>query len=77
MSILRGWRPLPQRRPFSRVARQLGGLPGSGQCLFPVFQFGNVAIDCEQRAVVQRFEVEFDVFAAHGTPLEAATAGLA
>ena len=45
----------------------LGRFLRGGERILALFQFGDVAIDREQAAVIERLEVEFDELAARGT----------
>ena len=58
-------------RALDVVARGFGGLLGGRERFLAVLQFGDVAIDREQAAVIERLEGELDVPAARGAALVA------
>ena len=58
-------------RALDVVARGFGGLLGGRERFLAILQFGDVAVDREQAAVVQRLEGELDVLAARGAALVA------
>ena len=61
-------------RAFGGVARGFGGFLGGGERFLALLQLGDVAIDAEQAAVVERLVVEFDVAAVRRAPLVAVAA---
>ena len=47
-------------RLLGGIARGFGGLLGGGERFLALFQLGDVAIDAEQAAIVERLEAELD-----------------
>ena len=58
-------------RPLGIGARGLGRLLGGGERRLALFQLGDVAVDADDRAVVERLVADLDVVAAGRGPLEA------
>ena len=56
-------------RLFGGVARGLGRLLGGGERFLALLQLGDVAVDAEQAAIVERLVAELDIAAVRSAPL--------
>ena len=62
-------------RLFGGIARGLGRLLGGGERFLALFQLGDVAVDAEQPAIVERLVAELDIAAVRSAPFITVAAG--